>query len=180
MTTSGIEQTGQRSLRFALLNGLNMTNLGKRDKNVYGSIASLQALEDLVTDVGRSLDVDVTAFLPADTISHGFDNVADSQSFSPTLMEGYLRAASRVAGLAVGDPETAPTEATYKLPKTAGQMTRVEGAPLKSRLRHYTNLDQMAPKLRQLIHDFAWGRMDLLAHREAARVDAELTASAVP
>jgi hypothetical protein len=51
---------------------------------------------------------------------------------------------------------------------------RVAGAPLKSRLRHYTYLEHMAPKLRQLIHDFAWGRMDLLAHREAARVDAEI------
>ena len=49
------------------------------------------------------LDVDVTAFLPADTISDGFDNVADVQTFSPTLMEGYLRAASRIAMLAVGD-----------------------------------------------------------------------------
>lgn len=47
---------------------------------------------------------------------------------------------------------------------------RVEGARLKSRLRHYTNLDRMAPKLRQLVHDFAWGRMDLLAHREAMRL----------
>jgi polysaccharide deacetylase family protein (PEP-CTERM system associated) len=45
---------------------------------------------------------------------------------------------------------------------------RVAGAPLKSRLRHYTNLDKMAPKLRQLVHDFAWGRMDVLAHREKA------------
>ena len=51
------------------------------------------------------LDVDVTAFLPADTISDGFDNVADVQTFSPTLMEGYLRAASRIAMLAIGDPE---------------------------------------------------------------------------
>ena len=50
------------------------------------------------------LDVDVTAFLPADTISDGFDNVADVQTFSPTLMEGYLRAASRIAMLAIGDP----------------------------------------------------------------------------
>src|SRR5690606_36349308 len=33
---------------------------------------------------------------------------------------------------------------------------RVAGAPLKSKLRHYTNLDQMAPKLRQLVHEFAW------------------------
>ena len=33
-----------------------------------------------------NVDVDVTTYLPPDTISHGFDNVADSQSFSPTLM----------------------------------------------------------------------------------------------
>lgn len=45
---------------------------------------------------------------------------------------------------------------------------RVPGAPVKSRLRHYTNLDKMAPKLAQLVDDFAWGRMDLLAFREAA------------
>ena len=75
------------------------------------------------------LDVDVTAFLPADTISDGFDNVADVQTFSPTLMEGYLRAASRIAMLAIGDPEGSATQATYKLPKTASQMARVEGAP---------------------------------------------------
>jgi polysaccharide deacetylase family protein (PEP-CTERM system associated) len=45
---------------------------------------------------------------------------------------------------------------------------RVDGAPLKSRLRHYTNLDGMADKLRQLIGEFNWGRMDVLARREAA------------
>ena len=75
------------------------------------------------------LDVDVTAFLPADTISDGFDNVADVQTFSPTLMEGYLRAASRIAMLAVGDPDSTATQATFKLPKTASQMERVDGAP---------------------------------------------------
>ncbi len=53
---------------------------------------------------------------------------------------------------------------------------RVAGAPLKSRLRHYTNLDKMAGKLRQLVGEFAWGRMDLLAHREAARLDGEAVA----
>jgi len=35
----------------------------------------------------------------------------------------------------------------------------------------------MAPKLRQLIHEFAWGRMDVLAYREAARIEAETVAS---
>jgi hypothetical protein len=75
------------------------------------------------------LDVDVTAFLPSDTISDGFDNVADVQTFSPTLMEGYLRAASRIATLAIGDPDGSAAQATFKLPKTASQMDRVEGAP---------------------------------------------------
>ena len=59
----------------------------------------------------------------------GFDNVADVQTFSPTLMEGYLRAASRIATLAIGDAEGSATQATYKLPKTASQMAQVEGAP---------------------------------------------------
>ena len=44
---------------------------------------------------------------------------------------------------------------------------RVAGAPLRSKLRHYTNLDVMAEKLEQLIREFAWGRMDLLAQLEA-------------
>lgn len=44
---------------------------------------------------------------------------------------------------------------------------RVANAPLRSRLRHYTNLEVMEDKLRQLLGDFEWGRMDLLAHREA-------------
>lgn len=56
---------------------------------------------------------------------------------------------------------------------------RVAGAPLKSRLRHYTNLARMAPKLRQLVREFAWGRMDTLAHREAARIEAA-AASEIP
>ena len=79
------------------------------------------------------LDVDVTPFLPADTISDGFDNIADVQTFSPTLMEGYLRAASRIAMLAIGDPEGSAAQATFKLPKTASQMAHVEGAPAGTR-----------------------------------------------
>lgn len=37
---------------------------------------------------------------------------------------------------------------------------RVEGAPLKSRFRHYLNLDSMHSRLDRLIRDFSWGRMD--------------------
>ena len=56
------------------------------------------------------IDIDVASLLPADTISNGFDNVADAQSFSATLMESYLRAAARVTALAIGDPAAAATE----------------------------------------------------------------------
>ncbi len=48
---------------------------------------------------------------------------------------------------------------------------RVGHAPLRSRFRHYTGLAQMAGKLRELVHEFRWGRMDLVAHREAARAE---------
>lgn len=48
---------------------------------------------------------------------------------------------------------------------------RVGNAPVKSRLRHYTNLTVMADKLRELVHEFQWGRMDVLAHCEAARAE---------
>ena len=47
---------------------------------------------------------------------------------------------------------------------------RVASAPLKSRLRHYSRLDVMADKLGQLVREFRWDRMDVLARREATRL----------
>lgn len=37
---------------------------------------------------------------------------------------------------------------------------RIDGAPLRSRLRHYTNLGTMEARLKRLLADFHWGRMD--------------------
>lgn len=37
---------------------------------------------------------------------------------------------------------------------------RIAGAPLKSRLRHYLNLDVMESKLERLLRDFRWERID--------------------
>jgi len=48
---------------------------------------------------------------------------------------------------------------------------RVADAPLKSKFRHYTNLDAMAGKLRRLAGDFDWGRVDALAAVERARAN---------
>ena len=79
------------------------------------------------------IEVDVTAFLPPDTISKGFDNVADVQTFSPTLMESYLRAASQISRLAVGDRGASATSVTYKIGRTLSQMQHVDGAPMGTR-----------------------------------------------
>src|SRR5262245_26329625 len=87
-----------------------------------------RAVHDLL-----GLDVDVTGLLPADTISHGFDNVADVQVCSPALMESYLRAASKVTLLAAGDREATSAESLYRVPKTASQWVRVDGAPFGTR-----------------------------------------------
>lgn len=37
---------------------------------------------------------------------------------------------------------------------------RVAGVSAKSKFRHYTNLDRMESRLRRLLRDFRWGRMD--------------------
>jgi hypothetical protein len=79
------------------------------------------------------LDVDVNAFLPPDTLSAGYDNIADVQTFSATLMEGYLRAAARISTLAVGDRNASPSEFTVKVPRTESQMKHVEGTPWGTR-----------------------------------------------
>ena len=80
-----------------------------------------------------ALDIDAGAYLPLDTKSANFDNIADVQLLSPTLMSGYLRAASEISRLAMGDPTTAPSEATYKLTRWVSQRDQVEGAPYGTR-----------------------------------------------
>ena len=79
------------------------------------------------------VDVDVTAYLPPDTMNQGFDNISDAQSFSPALPQGYLRAAGQISRLAVGDRNAAPTTATHRVLATENQMRYVEGTPFGSR-----------------------------------------------
>src|SRR3954467_3263 len=79
------------------------------------------------------LDIDVNAFLPPDTLSAGYDNIADVQTFSATLMEGYLRAAGRISTLAGGDRRASPPEATFKVPRTQSQMKHIDGTPWGTR-----------------------------------------------
>ncbi|MFN3945537.1 MAG: XrtA system polysaccharide deacetylase [Allosphingosinicella sp.] len=47
---------------------------------------------------------------------------------------------------------------------------RLAAAPLKSRLRHYTNLSAMEPKLLKILAAHRWGRTDLVVEAERERL----------
>lgn len=79
------------------------------------------------------VNVDVDAFLPADTISASFDNIADVQLPSATVMQGYLRAAAHISRVVMGDPSADPGSTIYDVPRTRSQKDRVEGAPFGTR-----------------------------------------------
>lgn len=49
---------------------------------------------------------------------------------------------------------------------------RVANAPLRSKLRHYSGLSAMANKLRKMLGDFRWDRVDALVPALAARATA--------
>ncbi len=79
------------------------------------------------------LEIDAGTYLPLDTKSANFDNIADAQMLSATLVDAYLRAANDIARLAVGDPDALPASTTYRNPGYATQWDRMEGAPRGTR-----------------------------------------------
>ena len=89
------------------------------------------SVRDLLT-----VNIDPEALLPPDDMSHGFDNMADVLTISPALMEGYIRAASRVASEAVGDRNRSAAMVTYKIPRVISQNGHIEGTPMGTRGGH--------------------------------------------
>src|SRR5437762_1840780 len=87
-----------------------------------------QSIHDLL-----ALDVNSADYLPLDAKSANFDNIADAQLLSPTLMQGYLTAAAEISRLAVGDPAATAREATYPVSRWTSQREHVEGAPYGTR-----------------------------------------------
>src|SRR5690606_7580187 len=75
------------------------------------------------------LQVDPGNWLPLDTKSANFDNIADVQMPSASVLDSYLDAASEIARLAIGNPGPSATTACYKINRLAAQGARVEGAP---------------------------------------------------
>src|SRR5690349_4719080 len=87
-----------------------------------------RSIKELLT-----LDVDASKWLPLDTKSANFDNIADVQVPSATLLDSYLDAASEIARLTIGDAKIAITSTTYKLGRLADQNGHNEGTPVGTR-----------------------------------------------
>ena len=86
------------------------------------------AIKDLL-----ALDIDATDYLPLDTKSSNFDNIADVQLLSSTLLTSYLSAAAQISQLAIGDAAIAPASPTYTNSGYTTQWDRVDGAPFGTR-----------------------------------------------
>ena len=92
------------------------------------------------------LDVDVRTLLPADDEHHGFDNIAEVLTVSPTLIERYLAAARRISQLVVGDSGLRPVAQTYPVAGSRNQDGPVSAElPFGSRggvaIRHHFPVD---------------------------------------
>ena len=102
---------------------LDTPALHRLNRNEYAN-----AIRDLL-----DLDVDVSALLPADGSSEGFDNIAEALSVSPSLIQGYVSAAMKISRLAVGDRTMAPSQVVYPAPPALAQDKHLEGLPLGTR-----------------------------------------------
>ncbi len=82
-----------------------------------------------------ALDVDAGAWLPQDTKSLNFDNIADEQGLSATLLESYLNAAADISRMAVGDRNASVAYRTYTNTSYVSQhpWDHVPGAPFGTR-----------------------------------------------
>lgn len=105
--------------------------------------------------------------LPVTTVQVGGRRMAaGGGGFFRVLPYGFTHWAISQVNRAEGRPAL-----TYFHPwELDPEQPRVADAPLRSKLRHYTNLAGMEAKLERLLKDFAWGRMDALAAEEATRL----------
>ena len=85
------------------------------------------AIRDLL-----DLEIDVSALLPADDSSAGFDNVSLG-GLDPGRLERYLTAARRISRLAVGAPVRSAVADTFIVPSDLNQSGHVDGLPFGTR-----------------------------------------------
>jgi mono/diheme cytochrome c family protein len=116
-------------------------NPGRPADHRLNQVEYSNAIRDLL-----ALDIDAGSLLPADESDHGFDNIADVLSISPTLLERYMLAAQKISRLAIGDPGIGPAIETFNISRSLRQDERMhEDLPYDTRggalIRHYFPLD---------------------------------------
>ena len=81
------------------------------------------------------LEVDASRWLPADTYLGNFDNLSAAQGLSTTLLESYLRAATEVSRLAIGNAGALSSSTKYTNPIEVSQHAwdHIEGTPFGTR-----------------------------------------------
>jgi mono/diheme cytochrome c family protein len=80
-----------------------------------------------------ALDVDVSALLPPDDSSFGFDNMAGVLKVNQTGMERYLSAARKISRLAIGVSSPPAGSETFTLSPQLPQYEHVNGLPFGTR-----------------------------------------------
>jgi len=73
--------------------------------------------------------VDVGSLLPKDTMSDGFDDIANVLKVSPTFLDQYISAATSVATLAMGNAEAHRSITILRAPRES-QAAHIDGLPL--------------------------------------------------
>jgi hypothetical protein len=118
-------------------------NLHRLNRTEYAN-----AVRDLT-----GIEIDGASMLPPDQQAHGFDTNADALLIAPALLDRYLKAAAKIARLAIGDPTIPPAFERYTAVKgNANEQTWLwqtdrlsEDFPLGSRggiaVRHYFPVD---------------------------------------
>lgn len=86
------------------------------------------AIEDLL-----AFHIDAEEYLPSDTVSDGFDNVANVLQVSPSFLEQYMSAARAISIMAIGVANPPPDVASFEAPSLANQYRHVDGLPLGTR-----------------------------------------------
>lgn len=80
-----------------------------------------------------ALDIDVSALLPQDDSSYGFDNIASVLKVNQTWLERYLSAARKISRLAVGSSAPPAGSETFSISPEQAQSAHVEGLPFGTR-----------------------------------------------
>jgi 3-dehydroquinate dehydratase-2 len=125
--------------RIAVIDGPNMPNLGRRDQEIYGEVASLADLQEFVAQVAAAVGVEVEAFA-----SNHEGEILEFIHSSAARVDGYL---INPAGL------TFPGEATrHALVDTAKPYVEVHFANLS---RHVATIDPTAQMRSRFTHSAA-------------------------